>query len=135
MSSLLNLSYWFSLRPIPFVPAMERGLIIGFGIIFLLGVGAFLLLLKHGKTKTQKRIIQRFANTLTWIGILGALLWSFTYEGVMIFSMRFFFIPLAVWFCWDLVWLYRFLRIEVPRREQMMREREQKNKWLPKRKK
>lgn len=135
MSSFLSLSYWFSVRPIPFQPLIEKGLIIGFGLIFLLGIGGFLLLLKHGKTKTSKRIIQRFANTFVWIGILGALLWSFTYEGVLILSMRVFFVPLVAWFCWDLYWLYRFLHVEIPRREEMMRERELRNKWLPKRKK
>jgi hypothetical protein len=135
MSSLLSLSYWFNVHPIPFQPIAEKGLIIGFGVIFLLGIGGYLLLLKHGKTKTLKEIIQRFSNTFTWIGILGALLWSFTYEGIVIFSMRIFFVPLLVWFCFDLYWLYKFLRVEVPRREEMMREREFQNKWLPKRKK
>lgn len=135
MPSFLTLSYWFSLRPIPFIPLVEKGLIIGFGVIFLLGVAGFLILLKHGWSKVAKHIVSRFANTLTWIGLLGALLWSFTYENILIFSMRIFYVPLIVWICYDLYWLYMYLRVEVPRREQMILEHEQRRKWLPKRKK
>lgn len=135
MPSFLTLSYWFSLRPIPFIPIVEKGLIIGFGIIFLLGIAGFLLLLKHGWSKTTKHIVARFANTLTWIGLIGALLWSFTYENIVILSMRVFFLPLIIWICYDLYWLYTYLRVEVPRREQMMHEHEQRRKWLPRRKK
>lgn len=135
MTSLLSLSYWFNVRPIPFVPVVDKALIIGFGVLFLIGIGGFLLLLKHGWSKTAKKIIARFANTLTWIGLLGAMLWSFNYEQVVILSMRVFFLPLIVWLGFDLYWLYKFVRIEIPQQEQLIREREQRFKWLPKRKK
>lgn len=135
MPSILSLTYWFSLRPIPFVPVIEKALIIGFAVIFALGVAGFLLLLKHGWSKTAKHIVQRFANTLTWIGLIGALLWSFTYEEIVILSMRAFYLPLIVWICWDFYWLYKYVRIEVPLKEQRILERQQQLKWLPKRKK
>lgn len=135
MTSLLSLSYWFNVRPIPFVPGLDKALIIGFGILFLLGIGGFLLLLKHGWSKPAKKIISRFANTLTWIGLIGALLWFFNYEQIVILSMRAFFLPLIVWFGFDVYWLYKYLRIEIPQQEQLMREREQRFKWLPRRNK
>lgn len=135
MPSFLTLSYWFSVRPIPFLPVVEKALIIGFGVLFLLGVAGFLLLLKHGLSKVTKHVIARFANTLTWVGLLGALLWSFTYEEIVILSMRIFFVPLIIWICVDVYWLYRYLRIEVPLHEQRIRERAQYFKWIPKRKK
>lgn len=135
MTSLFSLSYWFSVRPIPFLPVVEKGLIIAFGIMVLLGVAGFLLLFKRGWSKVAKTIIARFANTLTWIGLIGAVLWSFTYENVVILSMRIFYIPLIIWILWDFYWLYRYLRVEVPQREQLNRERAEFRKWLPKRKK
>jgi len=135
MPSFLSLSYWFSVRPVPFVPLVEKGLIILFGVFFVLGIAGFLLLLKHGWSKVAKHIIRRFSNTWVWIGLLGAMLWSFSYEDVVILSMRIFYIPLVIWFLWDFYWLIKYLRIEVPQREQIIREYEERRKWLPKKKK
>jgi hypothetical protein len=135
MPSFFSLSYWFSVRPIPFVPLVEKLLVIGFGVLFLLSLIGFGLLLKHGWSKYTKTIIRRFANSWFWISLFGALLWSFTYEGVVILSMRIFYIPLLIWFLWDFYWAFNYLRVDVPKWEQNIREREQKMKWLPKRKK
>ena len=135
MPSIFSLSYWFSIRPVSFIPVVEKGLIIAFGFLFVLGIAGFLLMLKHGQSKTKKRIVRRFSNTWVWIGILGAILWSFTYENVVILSMRIFYLPLIIWFLWDFYWLFKYLRVEVPQHEQMVREREQYHKWLPKKKK
>jgi len=134
MQDILTLHYWFSFRAIPFVPVAERSLLALFGIFTLVGIGTTLFLLKKCYAKTTKRALGKFASLLTWSGLIGLLLWLFTYQGVPVLSMRFFYVPWAVWVVWGFVSIYRYLWVEVPRKQKEYEERMEREKWLPKKK-
>ena len=135
MHPLLTLSYWFSIRPVPFGPVAERALLIVFAAFVLVGVASYLVLLKRGLSKTAKRAIGKFANLLTWSGIVALILWTFSFQGVPILSMRFLYVPWLIWVLWGFYAIYRYLWVEVPEKRKMYAEFQEKQKWLPKKKK
>ncbi len=134
MQELLTLNYWFSIRTIPFLPVAERGLLVLFGVFTLVGISTSLFLLKKGYAKPTKRALGKFASLLTWSGLVGLLLWVFTYQGVPVFSMRFFYILWIIWIIWGFYSIYKYLWVEVPEKRKMYNERLEREKWLPKKK-
>lgn len=135
MHPLLSLGYWFSIRPVPFTPAVERALLLVFAAFVLVGVASFLVLLKRGLSKTAKRAVGKFANLLTWSGITALILWTFSFQGVPVLSMRFLYVPWLVWVLWGLYAIYRYVWVEVPAKQKMYEEFQERQKWLPKKKK
>lgn len=131
---LLTLSYWFAVRPVPFQPIADRVLLAVFSVILIGGILAAILPLKAGLSKVQKRVCYRCASLGISLGIFGLLLWLFSSQELPILSMRFLFIAWIVWLAFGLYGIYRYLWIEVPVRERLAKEREEREKWLPKRK-
>src|SRR5262245_15924853 len=117
MRSLLTLQYWFSLRAIPFVPVVDRVLLVAFAVITVVGIGISVLSLKKSFPKPTRRAFGRLGSHLSWTGLTALLLWTFTYQGIPILSMRFFYILWAVWFVWGFYPIYRYLFVEVPEQE------------------
>lgn len=135
MHPMLSLDYWFSIRPIPFTPAVERGLLVFFAVFAVVGIAAYLVPLKRGFSKPAKRALSRFASLLTWSGITGLILWTFSYQQVPALSMRFLFVLWLIWPIWGFYAIYRYLWVELPKKEKMREERIEREKWLPKKKK
>jgi FtsH-binding integral membrane protein len=134
MRELLTLHYWFSIRAIPFQPAIERGLLLFFGAVTVTGLVISLALLKKGYAKPIKRSLGRIASLFTWSGAAGLALWAFAYQGVPVLSMRFFYVLWAAWVIFGLYSVFRYVWIEVPRKRKMYEERIEREKWLPKKK-
>ena len=133
---LLSLGYWFSIRPVPFLPGVERGLLIFFAVITVLGIiGYTTPFIKKGLSKPVKRVIGMIASAFTWGGIVGLLLWSFSYQGIPVFSMRFFYVLWLAWMLWDAYRVYQYYWIEVPQKLEMYKDRIEREKWIPKKKK
>jgi hypothetical protein len=131
---LLTLSYWFTTRPAPFQPIVDYVLLAVFSIILIGGIVAALLPLKAGLSKVMKRTCYRSASLFISTGITGLLLWFCSSQQLPILSMRFLFIAWLIWLAFGLYGIYRYLWIEVPIRERLAKEREEREKWLPKRK-
>lgn len=135
MNALFSLSYWFSIRPISFLPGVERGLLIFFSVFTVIGIVAYLFPLKKGFSKMSKRGISMIASTMTWGGVVGLLLWSFSYQSIPVFSMRFLYVLWLGWMVWSGYQIFRYFRVDVPQKQQMYQERLEREKWLPKKKK
>lgn len=135
MHPLLTFSYWFSVRPVPFQPVVERGLLIFFACMAIVGIAAYAIPFKRAFSKPLKRTVNRAASLLAWIGLVGLLLWAFSYEDIPVLSMRAFYLPLVIWFVWGVWGIVHYLRVTVPKNEQMYHESIESRKWLPKKKK
>lgn len=134
MQSLFTLSFWFNLHAVPFVPVMERVLIVIFSVLVVSGIAcAYAARMKHAG-KEWKRALGRLSSHLVWTGLIGMLLWFFNERWVPILSMRFFFVIWAAWFLWGWYPVYRYLWVEVPEQMKMQQERVEREKWLPKKK-
>jgi hypothetical protein len=134
MSPLLSLGYWFSLTPPPFQPWVERALLIGFGVFFVAGIAVWIIQMRGKQSKYLKRALGRAASLLAWTGLVGLFLWLCAYEGVPLLTMR---ILYVLWLVWVLIWgwfIVRYVWVEIPALEARGKEREEREKWLPKRK-
>lgn len=132
MQSLLTPQYWFSLSPTPFQPWAERFLLVIFGAFVVFGILTWIFELKGRFDKPMKRALERAASLLVWSGVVGFLLWSFSYERIPILSMRFFFLLWLAWVLWGFWRIYRYVWIEIPERARRERARAEREKWLPK---
>jgi hypothetical protein len=134
MSPLLTLGYWFSLTPAPFMPWVERALLIGFGAFFIGGIMVWVIQMRGGQGKYVKRALGRAASLLAWTGLVGLFLWAAEYEQIPFLTIRFVYI---VWLAWVIAWAWfivRYMWVEVPALEARNKERTEREKWLPKRK-
>ena len=134
MHPLLTLGYWFSLNPTPFAPWAERALLVIFSVFLVAGI-AVVIIKRRGKyEKPTRHAFDRVASLLSWMGLVGLLLWACAYERIPMLSMRALYVA---WLAWVLVWAWfivRYVWKEIPALEVRNRERMEREKWLPKRK-
>ena len=131
---ILTPGYWFTPTPVPFMPIVDTALLVTFSVLFIVGILALVLRIRGRMDKLMRRAVIRAGMALFSTGLVGLILYAFSYERVPYLSMRILFFLWAVWFvCWAYR-LFRHVTTDIPavRAEQM--ERNQFNKWLPKRK-
>lgn len=132
---LLDPSYWFNITAMPFMPIIDKLLLIVLYGLLIAGIG-FTVYAKYGKKmeKYLKRLLKRYASALTTAGAIGLLLYAFTWQRVPVLSMRFFFV---LWFVLFAYWIWTIVRFqikELPARRKMREEQMAREKWLPKKK-
>ncbi len=130
----LNPLYWLSTRPAS-VDTLTGRIVFGvFVAVFLFGVVARVFAAKQ-VDKYKMMTFSRVANMLVTMGLLGALLYFFSFERIQFFGGRFWY---PVWVIVLLVWggvILNYIKKQVPRMREEARERLEKRKYLPKRKK
>ena len=118
----------------PFSFWTDRVLIVLSLAFSLVGIIGLVYLMRASIEKRVRRVYQSTAWQLIWIGLVGLLLWSFTYERVPVLSMRFAWIVWLGWIAWVVWSTWRRLRIELPAESERYAERDRLAKWLPKKK-
>lgn len=135
MHPLLTLWYWLNPNPVPFQPAMDRVLLMIFIVLLVAGIVVWMLRLRGGYGKEVKKAFSRLANHLSWTGIVGLVLWAISYERVPWLSVRVLFLLWLVWFVIGLWFVFRYVWWGIPAQQARRSEREEQQKWLPKKKK
>jgi hypothetical protein len=129
---LLRPAYWFSSNPPPLLPAIDRTIVVVFGIFLFVGIFGRIIALRHGWEKMMKRAIVRASHSLIVLGIFGLVLYGLSFERVPVLSARFGYIlwfGLFVWYAWR---IFKFVYREIPAIEKKRAEREAMDKWIPK---
>ncbi len=134
IQAIVRPSYWFSHQnPVP--DAWVYGLSILFGALLLIGIiGSVLTNLKRFK-KPYRNVFFRLAIWGWTMGILGYVLLFFSVERIWLISARVFYL---FWFATAAYWIYyplKYLVKDVPRLTAVNKEKEIREKYLPKRKK
>lgn len=130
---LLTLNFWFKLTADPLLPVFYYG----FFIFFLLLVFCGLVCGAIYKTEKKKYVLRFSAkylkNWFLFAGIMGFILLFFGYERAVFLSSRFWYL---VWFLSFGLWLFFILRKikKLPEKETNLRQQEQFEKYLPKKK-
>lgn len=132
---LFTLSFWFNPIPPPFVPLIDRLLLVILGACILLGVYAYIVRARGQLDKLMRQAFGRAGTLLLIVGFVGLLLYAFAYERVPYLSMRLWWILLIALVGWDAWRLYRFVCVKIPQIRAKQATREQFEKWLPKQKK
>lgn len=124
-------AFWFNLSPVALSPTFSTIFFLVFaGFI----IGGALLRIKARHKKDDRYLVQiyrRIAAMLTTMGIVGLVLFFFTYEEIFLFGARFWYllwaIGLGVWI-WYIV---KFIRKTVPELKADSAHKAEGNKYLP----
>ncbi len=129
IKNLFFSSYWFS-QP-GAAESWVRGVWIGL-LLALVLVGIILLFVRrYQQAKALRLVYSRFSTCLIVMGMLGLMWFYFRQEQVLLLGWRFWVIP---WFVVLAIWLAKIIRYVVKRLPQIEienREREQREKYLP----
>ncbi len=132
---LLSLSYWFGMDALPFAPAVSLVIRLLMSGLFLAGIAVFAYLrFQKGIEKACRRLLKRVATLCLTMGAVGWLMYAFYYEGIPVFSMRFWYVvwvAIIAWWVYDMVIESRQTKAKTLAEQ----ERAKFEKWLPKAKK
>jgi len=130
----LTFGYWLAAQPTPLMPIVQYVLLAIFALMTAGGIALLVVVRRTGWDKLKRRVYGRSASALITMGLIGLLLLGLDYEKVYLLSMRAFYL---VWTACSLVWawsIYRYATKTVPAIRAKQAEREQFEKWLPKKK-
>lgn len=132
MKQFINPLFWFDVRPLPFLALFFWPLLIiclaalVFGIIFTI--------LRHRRFKNNfliKKILTKSGRWFYSFSLIGLALIFFRQQMVLYLGMRFWF---AIWLLSHLVWLVfilKFILLEVPKAKKEIARKKEFEKYLP----
>jgi len=127
MNYLLQLNYWFDMRPEMLAANVQQIWLAGLIALVVLGVVSFVIKMRSGIYRGLFKRLYSFSLANLAIGLL---LWFFNYESVPFFAARFW---LGLWLIIMLMWLV-FIAKGLKAIFQQKQERsleEEKKKYLP----
>lgn len=134
-TSFLNPLYWFSLNAANVSTLVGKVLLGFFLLLFLVGVVSRIVLIHKSKDRYLKMIGKRLATCCVTMGLLGVMLFFFSYEGIQFFGARFWY---AFWMIGFVAWaivIARFIMKDVPFMREKNLKQHAKSKYIPGRKK
>ncbi|MBI4713796.1 hypothetical protein HY771_01250 [Candidatus Uhrbacteria bacterium] len=135
MPLFLNPSYWLTIQPAS-VGGTSGKIIFGlFILIFVFGIAARVASSNTDKERHLREFGDRVATMFVTMGILGALLYFFSFEQIRLFGARFWYL---LWLVGLVVWcffLWRFIGRTVPERRAHEESQAQQRKYFPQRRK
>ncbi|MBI1908045.1 hypothetical protein HYS28_01335 [Candidatus Uhrbacteria bacterium] len=124
-------SFWFDLTPTAMSPAFERTFFVMFAALVLAGA-AGRIVAKSRFSDAYDRIVAMRAATLAFVfGLLGYVLYFFTFEEIQFFGSRFWFLAWFIGLVVCVVRLVRYAKKEVPALRHRDQSRVEANKYLP----
>lgn len=133
IAPLFRFSYWFHLMPQPFEPWASTLVLVVMLVLVGIGLFGYGFAASHRlKDKDDRQVVRRAASCALWAGIVGFMLYAFTWMYVPLFSMRFWFVIWFFSFAWWAYTIGRFALQELPARRAGAVERASYEKWLPK---
>lgn len=130
---LIQPQFWFDLTPTALAPAFERLFFVVFAL-FVIGGAALRIVGKNKEMdKYHRMVVQKAAADAMTFGIVGFVIYFFTYEEVQFFGARFWFLLWFVALVVVVVRLVRFYKKEIPLLRHRDQSRADANKYLPKR--
>jgi hypothetical protein len=135
-NNFLDPSYWFTLQPALVGGTSGKIIFVFFALLFVLGIVARIVSSNRTDDRHIREVIERGATLLVTMGILGAVLYFFSFEQIRLFGSRFWYL---FWLIGIIVWgffLLRFVRRTIPElRAHESLKAEQKKYFPPRRKK
>ncbi len=129
MGKLLNISYWFNLRPNSMSASAFRYLVV-FVIILVIAAIAFAMIKRANKKGIFFRVWRKLSSFSLSNAIIGIFFSFFIYEQLPFLSARFW---LFFWSLGMLVWLFFIVQdfIKIPKIKQKIAEKKEFDKYIP----
>lgn len=134
LNNLLSLSFWFDLQPPVLSPTFERGFFILFAGMIIIGSIARIVARKKDVDRFVARGYKRIAQMIVVMGFVGLIWYFFSYELVYFLGARFWFLVWAIGLCYWVFRLYQYFKHELPALQETVKNREEGNKYLPRKK-
>lgn len=123
--------YWLTLQP-PQVGGLAGSILFGvFVAFFILGIVGRIVVDRKGNDRYKKEVGSRISSLLITMGLLGIILFFFSFEEVQLFGARFWY---PLWIIATLVWVFflvRFVQRDVPAKRAREESLKAQGKYLP----
>jgi len=126
-------SFWFDLTPTAMSPLFDKLFFILFALLVIAASAARMVANNKLEDKYHKIIALRAANIALITGVLGLVLYFFTYEEIQFFGARFWFLILLIGVIVAVVRLVRYAKKVVPVKRKNEQSKAEVNKYLPRR--
>ena len=134
IKAIIKPSYWLTHQhPVPEI--WTTGLLIFFGLIILVGLVTIIFRFSKRFPKPWRMLSGKLTVWAWTMGLLGLLVLFFSIEQIWLISARIFYIFWLVIALWWLYYIIVYALKDLPRILQRQKERDQKEKYLPRRKK
>ncbi len=128
-------SYWFTLAPAQ-VDGMSGTLIFGFFVLlFVLGIVMKIVSKQRVKDTYLLEVARKGITLLVTMGLLGSVLYFFSYERIRFFGARFWYVIWLIGLAYWIFCLVRFVKTEVPTKRQEEKSKAEHKKYFPTKKK
>lgn len=134
LSNLFSFKLWFNTNPGPLLSSSVNIVLGVFVLLLVLAIVAKIFSNGKNISKAKALFWNKLSHLFFWTDLVLLILLFFSREGVPILGMRLWYLVL---FAVVLVWLgfiIRYAKVELPKQEELKKEREKFNKYLPKKK-
>ncbi len=135
LSPIINPSFWLDLDPPALTAAFERFFFILFSLMIILGAIVRIVARHRKEDRYVRSIFSRIAQLLFTMGVLGMIVYFFSFEGIYMFGARFWFL---IWFAGLVTWIVfivRYIKVTIPLLKNEAANRREFNKYIPRKKK
>ncbi|MBI5793738.1 hypothetical protein HZA87_01450 [Candidatus Uhrbacteria bacterium] len=135
MSAFLQPTYWLTMNPPEVGGLLGSVTFVVFVFVFILGIVGHLVADRRGSDRFMREVGHKIATLFVVMGLLGVLLFFFSFEEIRLFGARFWYL---VWAIGLLMWvflIFRYVKWTVPTMRERETLRHANQKYLPGRKK
>lgn len=135
MSAFLQPTYWLTMDPPEVGGLLGTVVFIVFVLFFILGIVGHLVAERKGADRFIRTAGHKISSLCVTMGLLGVLLFFFSFEQVRLFGGRFWY---PLWIVGVLLWvllIFRYLKRDIPLMREREAERRAQRQYLPGRKK
>ena len=132
--NLLNPLHWFTLMPPEVSGFAGKAVFVVFLAMFILGIVGRIVAFHRTEDRYIRLIGSRLGALCTTMGILGLILFFFSFEGVQLFGARFWY---PMWLLTVLVWglfIGRFIKRDIPAMREVDLHKKANARYLPRKK-
>lgn len=130
---LISPSFWFDLTPTALGPFFERAFFAVFALMVIAGMATRIAARNKLTDKYERIMALRAANLAFVYGLVGFVIYFFTFEEIEFFGARFWFLVWFIALIISIVRLVRYVKKEVPALRHRDQSRVEANKYLPRR--
>lgn len=131
MSAFLQPSYWLTMNPPEVGGLLGTIVFVVFVVFFVLGIVGHLVAERKESDRFVRTAGHKISSLLVTMGLLGVLLFFFSFEGIRMFGARFWY---PLWVILVLLWFFlivRYLKRDVPLQRAREASRRAQRQYLP----
>ena len=128
---LFHPSYWLTLEPPAVYSGSGRTAVLVFLAMIVASVVIRRVYVSRAKDRPQAEVLRRVSSMLVWMGVVGCVLFFFSYEQIRMMGARFWYL---IWLAGLVVWIaaiVRYAKRDVPNARKRDEDRRARDKYLP----